>query len=138
MASSGSFNTSAYNGRYLTFAWTEQSQSIADNKTTISWTLKGAGGSTTNYYISGNFRVVIAGTTVYSSSSRIELFNGTTVASGTFTLKHNSDGTKSFTASAQAGIYTVAVNCSGSGTFTLDTIARKSTLSANNGTRRRL
>lgn len=134
MASSGSFNTSAYNGRYLTFAWTEQSQSIADNKTTISWTLKGAGGSTTNYYISGNFRVVIAGTTVYSSSSRIELFNGTTVASGTFTLTHNSDGTKSFTASAQAGIYTVAVNCSGSGTFTLDTIARKSTLSANNGT----
>lgn len=85
----------------------------------------GAGGGNV-WYKAGNFKVVIAGETVFSSSSRIELSNGTVVASGTYTFKHNADGTKSFTASVQAGIYTVAVNCTGSATFTLDTIARAS------------
>lgn len=125
MASSGSFNTTAYSGRYLTFAWSTKSQDIAANKTTISWSLKGAGGDST-WYMSGNFKVVIAGATVYSSSNRIQLSKGTTVASGTHTITHNSDGSGKFTASAQAGIYTVAVNCTGSATFTLDTIPRAS------------
>ena len=126
MASSGSFNTSAYNNRYLTLSWETTSQSIDDNTSTIKWTLKGAG-SASGYYISGNFKVVINGATVYSSSTRIELWNGTTVASGTTTISHNADGTKSFTASAEAGIYYVAVNCTGSGSFTLDTIPRATT-----------
>lgn len=125
MASSGSFKTSAYSGRYLVFAWSIKSQDVAANKTTISWSLKGAGGDST-WYKSGNFKVVIAGVTVYSSAARIELANGTTVASGTHTLVHNADGSKSFTASAEAGIYTTAVNCTGSGSFTLDTIPRAS------------
>lgn len=125
MASSGSFNTSSYAGRYLTFAWSIKSQDVATNKTVISWSLKGAGGDST-WYKSGNFKVVIAGVTVYSSATRIELHNGTTVASGTHTLVHNADGSKSFTASAEAGIYTTAVNCTGSGSFTLDTIPRAS------------
>lgn len=125
MASSGSFNTSSYEGRYLTFAWTEKSQDVATNKTVISWTLKGAGGDST-WYMSGNFKVVIAGVTVYSSATRIQLSNGTLVASGTHTFVHNADGSKSFTASAEAGIYTTAVNCTGSGSFTLDTIPRAS------------
>ena len=126
MASSGSFNTSAYNNRYLTLSWETTSQSIDNNTSTIKWTLKGAG-SASGYYISGNFKVVINGATVYSSSTRIELWNGTTVASGTTTISHNADGTKSFTASAEAGIYYVAVNCTGSGSFTLDTIPRATT-----------
>lgn len=125
MAKSGSFNTSAYSGRYLVFAWSIKSQDVAANKTVISWSLKGAGGDST-WYKSGNFKVTIAGVTVYSSAARIELANGTTVASGTHTLVHNADGTKSFTASAEAGIYTTAVNCTGSGSFTLDTIPRAS------------
>ena len=125
MASSGSFNTGKYEGRYLQFSWTEKSQNVANNTTTISWTLKGVGGGST-WYNAGNFKVVIAGETVYSSSTRIKLYDGTVVASGTYTFQHNSDGTKTFSASAEAGIYTVAVNCTGSGTFTLDTIARAS------------
>lgn len=125
MASSGSFNTSAYSGRYLTFSWSIKSQDVAANKTVIAWTLKGAGGDST-WYKSGNFKVVIAGATVYSSATRIELANGTVVASGEHTLVHNADGSKSFTASAEAGIYTTAVNCTGSGSFTLDTIPRAS------------
>lgn len=125
MASSGYFNTGNYEGRYLQFSWQETSQNVASNTTTISWTLKGAGGGNV-WYKAGNFKVVINGETVYSSTTRIQLSNGTVVASGTYTFKHDADGTKKFTASAQAGIYTVAVNCTGSGTFTLDTIARAS------------
>ncbi len=127
MASSGSFNTNAYSGRYLTFSWTLQSQDVTNNTSTIAWTLKGAGGS--GYYMSGNFKVTIAGETVYSSSTRIELYNGTTVASGTKVITHNTDGTKTFSASAEAGIYYVAVNCSGSGSWGIDAIPRTSTIS---------
>ena len=128
MASSGSFNTSGYEGRYLQFSWSISSQSIANNQTTISWTLKGAGTAQANWYRAGNFKVVINGTTVYSSATRIQLYNGTTVASGNFTITHNSDGNKTFSASAEAGIYTVAVNCSGSGSWALTQIPRYATL----------
>ena len=133
MASNGSFNTTGYQGRYLKFSWSVQSQSVANNTTKISWRLEGAGNAQSSWYRAGNFKVVIDGTTVYSSSDRIQLYNGTLVASGTYTLTHNSSGARSFTASAQAGIYTVAVNCSGSGTFTLPTIARVSTINSITG-----
>ena len=125
MASNGYFNTSAYEGRYLQFAWKEVSQNVANNTTTISWTLKGLGGGNV-WYKSGNFKLVIAGDTVFSSENRIQLDNGTTVASGNYTFKHNADGSKTFSASAEAGIYSVAVNCQGSGNFTLDAIPRAS------------
>lgn len=125
MASSGSFNTSGYSGRYLTFSWSVASQSIANNQTTINWNLKGAGGPTNTWYKSGNFAVVIDGATVYASATRINLYNGTLVASGSYTLTHDGAGNKSFSASAQAGIYTVAVNCSGSGSWALPQIPRQ-------------
>lgn len=128
MASSGSFNTSGYSGRYLTFSWSVASQNIASNQTTINWNLKGAGGTTTSWYMSGNFAVVIDGATVYASATRIKLYNGTTVASGSYTFNHNADGNRAFSASAQAGIYTVAVNCSGSGSWSLPQIPRQANL----------
>lgn len=127
MATSGSFNTSAYDGRYLTLSWAVQSQSTENNASTISWTLKGAGSAGSSWYRAGNFKVVINGVTVYSSSTRIQLYNGTLVASGTLQINHNNDGSKTFAASAEAGIYTVAVNCRGSGSFTLPTISRYAT-----------
>ena len=127
MASSGSFNTSGYSGRYLNFSWSVASQNIANNQTTINWTLKGAGGPTNNWFKSGNFQVVIDGAVVYSSATRINLYNGTVVASGSYTITHNADGNRSFSASAQAGIYTVAVNCSGSGSWALPQIPRQAT-----------
>ena len=123
----GSFNTSGYSGRYLNFSWSVASQNIANNQTTINWTLKGAGGPTNNWFKSGNFQVVIDGAVVYSSATRINLYNGTLVASGSYTITHNSDGNRSFSASAQAGIYTVAVNCSGSGSWALPQIPRQAT-----------
>lgn len=131
MASSGSFNTSGYGGRYLTFAWSVKSQDVANNRTVINWSLKGAGGATNNWFMSGNFKVLINGQQVYFSSNRIQLYNGTTVATGSFTINHNNDGTASFGAYAEAGIYYVAVNCSGSGSWSLPTIPRASQPSIN-------
>lgn len=134
MASSGSFNTSSYGSgnynRYLRFEWSVKSQSVANNTTTISYTLKGAGGNTTSYQMSGNFKLTIDGQTVYSSATRIQLKNGTVVKSGTFTMTHNSAGERSFKAYAEAGINTIAVNCTGSGSWSLPTIARAATITS--------
>lgn len=130
MATSGYLNSSAYNGRRIRFEWERTSYSTANNTSTIKWTLKGYGEASSSWYKAGNFKVKIAGDVEYSSSTRINLYNGTSIASGTKTIKHNSDGTKSFSVYIEAGIYTVAVNCTGSDTFTLTTIPRESTISA--------
>lgn len=139
MATSGSFLTSGYVGSkdtiYLKFSWERTSYSIANNTSTISWTLAGSR-ETDGYVKAGGFKVTLDGETVYSISTneRLKLYNGTIVASGTKTFTHNDDGTKSFTAYAEGGIFTYEVNCTGSKTFTLDTIARASTISVSNGT----
>ena len=133
MASSGSFLTNGWTSDSgdvvkLKFEWEISSQSVANNTTTITWQLTGTRSKATSYVKSGGFKVVIDGDTVYekSTSYRIKLYNGTVIASGTKVLSHDADGTKSFTASAEGGVYTVAVNCRGSGTFDLNTIARAS------------
>ena len=128
MASSGSFKTSAYDGRYLLFEWNVSNQNIQNNTTTISWTLSGAGTASVGYYKAGNFKVVIDGKTVFNSPERINLYNGTVVKNGTYVFNHNKDGTKTFKASAEGGIYTTAVNCTGSSTFSLPAIPRASTI----------
>lgn len=132
MASSGSFLTSGWTADSgdvvrLKFEWEISSQSVANNTTTIAWKLVGVR-SKSAYVKAGGFKVVIDGDTVYSKSTdyRIQLYNGTVVASGTKVIAHNADGSRSFTASAEGGIYTYAVNCTGSGTFTIDQIPRAS------------
>lgn len=124
MAISGSFITNDYEGRYLIFSWSLVSQAIETNSSTISWSLTGGGAGESAYYNSGNFKVVINGTTVYSSSTRIKLYNGTVVASGSFTIPHSSDGEKTFSASAQGAIYFTSVNVTGSDSWDLPTINR--------------
>lgn len=124
MANSGNFNTSSYSVRYLTFSWWVNSQDVNGNYTDIGWSLVGSGGSTTKWYTTGNVKVVIDGEQVYFNATRFNLYNGTQVASGTKRLWHDGNGNKTFSASAEAGIYTVAVNCSGSGSWALPTIPR--------------
>lgn len=134
MASSGSCNTSGYEGRYLTFSWSTANKDIANNRTTINWTLKGAGGSTTSWYMSGNFKVTIDGQVVYETSGsqadRIKLYNGTPVASGSITLNHDSAGNKSFGVSVNGAIWSYARNVSGSGSWTLDSIPRQANITS--------
>lgn len=125
---SGSFNTSGYQGRYLVFSWALTSQNFDSNTSVISWTLAGAGEALSDWYESGSFKVVINGITVYSSSSRIQLYNGTIVTTGELTITHNGDGSKTFSASAEGAIGSVLVNATGSGSWELPKISREATL----------
>lgn len=137
MASSGSLSTGGYKGRHLVLYWSQVSQSVADNTTTISWSLEGAGSASFSYCYARNFTVVINGTTVYyaqDGSSEVKLYDGTVVATGTLVIPHDSDGNKTFSASVAAGIYDWSPTCTGSGTFELNKIPRLSSLTANNGT----
>ena len=88
-------------------------------------------------YICDGVKVIIDGTTVYSTgqNDRINLYNGTLVASGTYTLTHNANGFKNFTVSVQAGIYKYYVNCTGSYTFELPDITRVSTINSITGSK---
>jgi len=123
MSNNGSITSNAQSNRSITFAWEVQSQSIANNTTTIYWQLKGSG-SNTGWVESGNFQVKIDNSVVYSSSTRIRLYNGTLIAEGTYTFTHDNNGNKSFSAYIQAGIYAIAVNVSASGSWALPQIAR--------------
>ena len=126
MALSGKFTTTAYNGRYLSFTWVA-TQNVSGRKSTIQWTLRGAGVED-KFYTGTNFKVVIDGETVTNSSAKISLGSNTVVASGTKTISHLTDGTRSFSVSASAAIGSTTVNCSGSATFTLDKLPVGATL----------
>jgi hypothetical protein len=134
MASSGSFNTSSYEGRNLKFSWSIAKQDIENNATTINWTLEGDGKGKVDWYLTQNIKLVIDGSVVFSTGydPQITLRDGTIVATGQKVIYHNADGSRTFTASAEAGIYVWAVNCTGSGTFTIDTIPRASTFTVSN------
>lgn len=123
MASNGSFRTNYYGNACLEFAWEIQSQSVANNQTTIYYQFRAVKGDS-QYYTSGNFKLTIDGNEIYSSSTRISLYNGTILKEGTYTFNHNNDGTKSFSAYIEGGIYTIAVNVTGSQTFELNKINR--------------
>lgn len=133
MALSGSITTNEKEGRSITLSWTATSQSVANNTTSLSWALKGSG-SYTGWVMSGAFKAVINGTTVYTSDDRIQLRADQEIASGTMTIAHNADGTKSFSLSCEAGIYTYAVSATAGATHTLNTIPRASSVSAANAT----
>lgn len=137
MARSG--YTDAYVTAYdtLRFSWSQDSQSIENNTTTIKWYL---------YLISGSYGAInsspLKGGAVYindggniTHSVSVGIGNNITktLASGTKTITHNSDGTKTFSYSFYqnfditfSGTYIGTVSGSGSGT--LEPIARHATL----------
>lgn len=137
MATGGWFNTSKYyggvGGAYLVFNWSIASQSTATNQTIINWQLAGAGINDGYWYKAGNFKVTINNQQVYYSSARINLYNGTRIATGQFTINHDNNGNASFSAYAEGGIYYTAVNVTGSKSWALPKIDRFATItSANN------
>ena len=128
----------ALSGRVITNAWTAQSgstwqvaldwtatQNIANNTSTISWklvTVTASGG----YVVISELRAKFGNEQIYyrSHDNHTNGYSGTVLASGTKTVTHNDDGSLSFTATVEAGIYQWAINKSGSGTITLDQIPR--------------
>ena len=140
-ASSGAFETSVYNAagsKYpdrIRVEWSS-SQSVENNTSTIYWTVKSAGGTgnSYSYVMAGPVTVNIADVTVFSRSDRFKMHVGETLDSGSFTLTHNTDGTKSFSAWAEAAIYTYAVSSTKYGySVDLPQIPRASSISSVSG-----
>ena len=111
--------------RTLTFSWTA-TQSIANNTSTVSWTLTTEGSYP--YWVNyQKTKVVIDGATVYDRPNITQQPTGT-IATGTVTLTHNSVGDRTFSVSIQAAVYYSSINATGSSTFTLNNIPRASTV----------
>ena len=141
MALSGSFQSSKDNSAnineskprypsYIYVTW-EATQNIVNNTSTLSW--KCYGGSdyndTSAYVSSGPIVVKINDTTVLNITDRFRMRKDKLIGSGSLTLYHNADGSKSINTSITAAVYSYASNCSYSGTITLNTIPRSSSLS---------
>ena len=63
-----SVQTSSYEGRYLKLTVVEESYSIANNTSTVRWTLESIGGSST-YYTIFNWAVTVNGQTIYDTQT---------------------------------------------------------------------
>ena len=134
MALSGSISTNKYSTSShgtigLVLSWTA-TQSIVNNKTTINWTLKSNGSMSSGYYVkAGPVTVKIGGTTVLNTTSRFDMHGGGSYKkTGSITVSHNQDGSKSVAMSVRAAIYKTSVNCTASKTFTLNKIPRNALL----------
>lgn len=133
MATSGSKTVSVTSWDSLVFSWTASGQSVANNTTTVTWSLKLV--ATSSGAISSSapkdWSVTVNGTR-YSGTNTVGISNNSTktLASGTTTIKHNDDGTKTFSYSfSQEFAITFDSwigTISGSGSGTLNTIARAS------------
>ena len=129
---SGSFETTGYSDAYspdhYVFSWSLTSQSIVDNTTTISWSVVAAGGLNSAYYNTVRERyVTVYGVTKSASDAQVT-YNGTKPFSGTTVIKHDANGKGSFSASCGGAFeYGGSYNSSGSGSWTLPTIARSTT-----------
>lgn len=137
MATSGSFNTGSFYGMYGTFTWSRTSVDTANARSTISWSIVAAGRITepgVSYYYSRVYYLKIGDTVITATpGSKSPIRVGDTFASGTITIQHNtSTGAGSFAVDLKLDIWAGAPNCTGTATFTLDTIARASTFTATN------
>ena len=124
----------------LRFGWWQDSQSIANNSSVVGWHLQliASGGSISSS-ASKSWSVTVNGSN-YSGSNTVGVSNGQTktLASGSTTIAHNADGTKSFSFSFSqqfdinsSGVGWIGTK-SGSGNGTLTTIPRTSSVSSTN------
>lgn len=133
MATSGIVKTNVNYGSYFWVKWEIRgSQDIANNRTTIAWS---CGLHPEEQYYTNAVRmdaVTINGTEVYSGGTYSDItdYKDRTFDSGTLTIPHNSDGSKSFTISAVSGwIYGNGNYYGAAKSFTLPTIPRASSVS---------
>lgn len=124
---SGSFRTptctAAGTGyhRYIEVVWSSTNDTT-NNKSTISWTAYSRApdhSSTSRYVMSAPITIKINGTTVLSKTTRFQMKKDQNLGSGTITVSHGTDGTKSVSVSIDAAIYTYAVNNTYSGSITM-------------------
>lgn len=142
MATSGSKTIKLTNYDDLVFTWTLKSQSVANNTSSVYWEMKIVSGAYGEFITANNekvWKVVVNGTT-YSGYNNTAVSNNSEkiLAKGTTSIKHADNGSKTFSYSfsQQIGITyagTYLDTYGGSGTGTLTTIPRASSVSASNG-----
>lgn len=133
---SGRVNTNKISKTTFYVSWSQTSQSVANNTTSISWSAGINTGTSTSHddYYSKAVKIKeiwINGTKVYAGGtwSQIHQGNDYQLTSGTLDIPHNNDGSKSFSISISAWTYSSS-NYSGEDTFTLNNIARKATINS--------
>lgn len=113
--------------RGYTLEWTA-TQSVAENKSVIPWSVKTAG--TYPYGVAERtLKVSLGGVTLINKTDRVMRSAGT-VASGTITLEHDSKGELNISGSIEAAVYVSSVNCKASNSWDLDKIARQAVISS--------
>lgn len=139
MAASGTIQQAIRTGYRLQIAWTVDSQSVANNTSTVTARVQlvSTGSSyTINSTASKSGSLTINGTTyTFNFTAALSGSQTKTIYTKTVTVAHNADGTKTCAFSATAGInvtlsgtYYGNVTASGSGVF--NTIARASTIAS--------
>lgn len=131
MATSGIVKTDTKYDSYFWVKWSiSGSQDITGNKTTIAWSCGLTPGE--KYYTNAikMGAVAINGVTVYSGGTYSDItdYKDHTFASGTLTIAHSGDGSKTFTVSAFSGwLYGNGDYNASAQSFTLPTIPRATT-----------
>lgn len=134
MATSGSTSVKVSDWTDLVFRWERTSYSVANNTSTISWVMELVAGKYGQIIASSQspWTVVVNGTEYTGKTNLgIENYSTKTLASGSQTITHNADGSKSFAYSFKqtfnitfSGNYISTLT--GTGTGVLDTIPRAS------------
>lgn len=120
---------------YVRLIVNQTSQNIANNTSTVSWELWVGNGVNTMQYNGQQLSASINGKTVHSSTQQITLLSRNMtvkIASGTETISHNADGTKTIACSGQwipTGSYAPSATLTASGNLQLTTIPRASSVS---------
>lgn len=131
MATSGQIQTNTAFG-YVRLSWSTSSQSIDGNTSTISYTLSIYRSSSISSSTAKSYSIKFNGITVASGTTTIGGSGTKTIKTGTTTIAHNADGTKTFSYSFSQQIDitwsgTFIGTVTGSGNGTLDTIPRATT-----------
>lgn len=134
MATSGSKTVAIFSSWInMKFSWWQNSQSVENNTTSIGWKLELITGNGAVYKSNRKWTVTIDGKTQTGTVNvSIDANSTQTLASGTATVNHKDDGTKTFSYSFSQQ-FDLTLNSgkymgtySGSGSDTLTTIARAS------------
>lgn len=140
MATSGYKEITVTSHHKLKFSWSLKSQSVVNNTSSVSWNMKLIADSYGNMSTSTPkaWNVTVNGTKYSGTVSLTHSAGETlTLASGTTTIKHNSNGTKSFSYSFSQEFNITYIGSkigtfSGSGSGELTTIPRASSITATN------
>ena len=131
MAKTFTLTSDAYQGRYMRLSC-EQVPDVANNRSTINWTLSVLGGES-SYYQTGPTTVTIAGKQVYYCKLMAwdtKVFPAAKGSvSGSLVVDHDAAGNKTVAVSLSTSIYTGIVK-GHSGNWALDGLPRQATITA--------